>query len=118
MCRTKLSAGGSPSLVLLSRVVCTDSSRDLATFGIWTKSAVTIKGEKFRPWRAVDQNGVVSDEILRRRREKKAAKRLLRRVMKKQERAPKRVITDKLRSYGTAKRKIAPRRRASVAQGL
>lgn len=79
---------------------------------------VTIKEEKFRPWRAVDQNGVVSDEILRRRREKKAAKRLLRRVMKKQERAPKRVITDKLRSYGTAKRKIAPRRRASVAQGL
>lgn len=69
---------------------------------------VTIKGTKFWLWRAVDQHGVVLDEILHRRRDKKAAKRLLRSVMKRQGRTPKRFITDKLRSYGAAKREIAP----------
>jgi len=69
---------------------------------------VTIKREKFWLWRAVDQSGVILDEILQRRRDKKAAKRLLRSVMKKQGRSPKRFITDKLRSYGAAKREIAP----------
>ena len=69
---------------------------------------VKIKGRKFWLWRAVDQNGAVLDEILQRRRDKKAAKRLLYRLMKKQGRTPKRFITDKLRSYGAAKREIAP----------
>lgn len=36
---------------------------------------VKIKGRKFWLWRAVDQNGVVLDEILQRKRDKKAAKR-------------------------------------------
>lgn len=69
---------------------------------------VTIKGTKFWLWRAVDQHGIVLDEILQRRRDKKAAKRLLRSVMKRQGPSPKRFITDKLRSYGAAKREIAP----------
>ncbi len=69
---------------------------------------MTIKGKKFWLWRAVDQNSVVLDEILQRRRDKNAAKRLLHRLMKRQERPPKRFITDKLRSYGAAKRQIAP----------
>lgn len=69
---------------------------------------VKIKGRKLWLWRAVDENGVVLDEILQRRRDKKAAKRLLYRVLKKQGRTPKRFITDKLRSYGAAKREIAP----------
>lgn len=67
-----------------------------------------IKGRKFWLLRAVDQNGIVLDEILQRRRDKKAAKRLLYRLMKKQGRTPKRFITDKLRSYGAARREIAP----------
>lgn len=69
---------------------------------------VKIKGRKLWLWRAVDENGVVLDEILQRRRDKKAAKRLLYQVIKKQGRTPKRFITDKLRSYGAAKREIAP----------
>ncbi|ATI43762.1 IS6 family transposase (plasmid) [Pacificitalea manganoxidans] len=69
---------------------------------------VNVKGGKFWLWRAVDQNGVVLDEILQRKRDKEAAERLLRRLMKRQERTPKRFITDKLRSYGAAKREIAP----------
>ncbi len=68
---------------------------------------VTIKGRKFWLWRAVDQNGVVLDEILQSRRNMAAAKRLLARLMKRHRRIPKRFITDKLRSYGTAKREIA-----------
>ena len=69
---------------------------------------VTIKGRKFWLWRAVDQNGLVLDEILQCRRNTKAAKRLLVRLMKKHTCVPKRFITDKLRSYGAAKREIAP----------
>ena len=69
---------------------------------------VTIKGRKFWLWRAVDQNGMVLDEILQCRRDTNAAKRLLVRLMKKQTCVPKRFITDKLRSYGAAKREIAP----------
>lgn len=69
---------------------------------------VKIKGRKFWLWRAVDQNGVVLDEILQRRRDEKAAKRLFHRLMKRQQRSPKRFITDKLWSYGAAKREIAP----------
>ena len=68
---------------------------------------VTIKGRKFWLWRAVDQNGIVLDEILQSRRNT-AAKRLLTRLMKRYGRTPKRFITDKLRSYGAAKREIAP----------
>jgi len=69
---------------------------------------VTIKGRKFWLWRAVDQNGLVLDEILQCRRNIKAAKRLLVRLVKKHNCTPKRFITDKLRSYGAAKREIAP----------
>ena len=69
---------------------------------------VTIKGRKFWLWRAVDQNGLVLDEILQCRCNTKAAKRLLVRLLKKYNCTPKRFITDKLRSYGAAKREIAP----------
>jgi putative transposase len=50
----------------------------------------------------VDQNGYVLDEIVQSRRNTKAAKRLLIRLMKKQGCLPKRIVTDKLRSYGAA----------------
>lgn len=69
---------------------------------------VTIKGRKFWLWRAVDPNGVMLDEILQTRRNTKAAKRLLVRLMKRHNRAPRRVITDKLSSFGAAKQEIAP----------
>ena len=59
-------------------------------------------------WRAVDQNGVVLDILVQSRRDKHAAKRLLRKLLKKQMRSPRLLITDKLRSYGAAKREILP----------
>ena len=48
------------------------------------------------------------DEIVQGRRDTKAAKRLLTRLMKKQGLVPKRIITDKLSSYGAARRQVMP----------
>jgi len=47
-------------------------------------------------------------EILQPRRDKRATKRLLVRLMKRWGFVPRRIITDKLRSYGAAKRDVAP----------
>jgi putative transposase len=69
---------------------------------------ITIAGEKHWLWRAVDQEGFVLDVLVQSRRDKKAAKRLFRKLLKKQGRAPRVLITDKLRSYGAAKREIMP----------
>ena len=69
---------------------------------------MTIGGRKHWLWRAVDQDGYVLDEIVQTRRDTKAAKRLLIRLLKKQGLAPKRIVTDKLRSYGAAKRDVMP----------
>src|SRR3954454_14746501 len=67
-----------------------------------------IAGQKHWLWRAVDQDGVVLDVLVQRRRDKQAAKRLLRKLLKKQGRAPRVMITDKLASYGAAKADVMP----------
>src|SRR3954463_7638823 len=67
-----------------------------------------ISGTKHWLWRAVDQNGVVLDVLVQSRRDKKAAKRLLRKLLKKQRRAPRVMITHKLASYGAAKGEVMP----------
>jgi putative transposase len=69
---------------------------------------VTISGREHWLWRAVDQDGYVLDEIVQSRRDTKAAKRLLKRLLKKQGRPPKRLITNKLGSYAAARRQIMP----------
>ncbi|NLS06961.1 IS6 family transposase [Rhizobium sp. P32RR-XVIII] len=69
---------------------------------------ISIAGRKHWLWRAVDQDGYVLDEIVQGRRDTKAAKRLLLRLLKKQGMPPKRIITDKLRSYSAAKRDLMP----------
>ncbi|TBB57049.1 IS6 family transposase, partial [Rhizobium ruizarguesonis] len=77
---------------------------------IWYLDEVVVKcaGEKSWLWRAVDQHGTVLEEILQKRRDKRAAKRVLVALMKRYGFAPKRIITDKLRSYGAAKAEVAP----------
>jgi putative transposase len=67
-----------------------------------------IAGAKHWLWRAVDQTGIVLDVLVQRRRNKQAAKRLLRKLLKKQMRQPRVMITDKLASYGAAKREVMP----------
>jgi len=69
---------------------------------------ITIGGTKQWLWRAVDQNGVELDVLIQSRRNKAAAKRLLRKLIRKQMRTPRVMITDKLGSYGTAKSEIMP----------
>ena len=61
-----------------------------------------IGGQKHWFWRAVDQDGIVLDVLVQKRRDKRAAKRLLRKLLKKQCRAPRVMITDKLASYNAA----------------
>jgi putative transposase len=69
---------------------------------------VVIRGTVHWLWRAVDQHGAVLDEILQRHRDKRAAKRLLIKLLKRQGWVPRRIVTDKLASYGAAKREVAP----------
>jgi putative transposase len=79
---------------------------------------ISIAGKKHWLWRAVDQDGYVLDEIVQSQRDTKAAKRLLTRLMKKQGMAPKRIITDKLPSYGAARRQVMPRVEHRSHKGL
>jgi transposase-like protein len=76
----------------------------------WHLDEVVLKiaGVQHWLWRAVDQTGIVLDVLVQRRRDKQAAKRLLRLLLKKQMRPPRVMITDKLASYGAAKREIIP----------
>ncbi len=69
---------------------------------------LTISGVKHWLWRAVDQTGTVLDILVQSRRDTRAAKRLLRKLMKRQCRAPRVMVTDKLASYGAAKREVMP----------
>ncbi len=68
--------------------------------------AIKIAGVQHWLWRAVDQNGMVLDVLVQSRRDKRAAKRLLRKLLKRQCRAPRVLVTDKLPSYGAAKREV------------
>jgi putative transposase len=82
------------------------------------KVVITIAGTKHWLWRAVDQEGFVFDVLVQSRRDKKAAKRLLRKLLKKHGRAPRVLITDKLRSYAAAKREICPASSIGSTKGL
>ena len=65
-----------------------------------------IAGETVYLWRAVDHEGEVLDLVVQRGRDKAAALRLMRKLLKKQGFAPKLLVTDKLRSYASAFRRL------------
>ena len=67
---------------------------------------VRIAGERMYLWHAVDHEGEVLDMLFRRRRDTRAALRLMRKLLKKQGFAPKLLVTDKLRSYAAAFRRL------------
>ena len=67
-----------------------------------------IRGKLHYLWRAVDQHGTVLDILVQSRRSAKAAKRFFRKLLKGLQYVPRVVVTDKLKSYGAAKRKILP----------
>jgi putative transposase len=57
-------------------------------------------------WRAVDHEGEVLDMLVQRRRDGRAALRLMRKLLKKHGFVPKLLVTDKLRSYAVAFRRL------------
>jgi putative transposase len=65
---------------------------------------ITIRGKKHWLWRAVDQQGFVLDVLVQNRRDRTAAQRLMRKLLKKSAKAPRVMITDKLKSYGAARK--------------
>jgi putative transposase len=67
---------------------------------------IKINGVRHYLWRAVDQDGSVLDILVQSKRDAKAAKRFLVKLMKKQRRVPRVLVTDKLRSYGVAHREL------------
>jgi putative transposase len=69
---------------------------------------VKIQGARHYLWRAVDQDGEVVDVFLQKRRDGKAAKRFFKRLLRKHKGEPRKIATDKLRSYGVAHRELIP----------
>ena len=69
---------------------------------------MTIQGRCQYLWRAVDQDGDVIDILVQPRRDRRAAERFFHKLLKGQGREPRRLITDKLRSYAAAHRTVMP----------
>ena len=69
---------------------------------------VTIGGKHHYLWRAVDQEGVVLDILVQKRRDTRAAKRFFRKLLKGLRYVPRRLVTDKLGSYGATRRELLP----------
>ncbi|PBI84543.1 Transposase IS66 family protein [Rhodococcus erythropolis] len=69
---------------------------------------VKIGGIRKYLWRAVDQDGNVLDVLVQSRRNAKAAKRFFGKLMRKQARVPRVLVTDKLASYVVAHRELMP----------
>ena len=69
---------------------------------------IRLQGVQHYLGRAVDQDGVVLDILVQERRDAKAAKRFFRRLLKGLHYVPRVIVTDKLRSYGVAKRHLLP----------
>ena len=69
---------------------------------------VKINGKTHYLWRAVDQDGEVVDVFLQAKRDGGAAKRFFKRLLRSHGGEPRRVVTDKLRSYPVAHREVMP----------
>jgi transposase-like protein len=77
---------------------------------------IARSGKRTYLWRAVDDEGEVLDMLVQRRRDGRAALRLMRKLLKKQGFVPKLLVTDKLRSYASAFRRL--RLTCRLEQGL
>jgi putative transposase len=69
---------------------------------------VKINGKQHYLWRAVDQDGEVVDVYLQTKRDGVAAKRFFKRLLRSHGEEPRKIVTDKLRSYGVAHRELMP----------
>jgi putative transposase len=69
---------------------------------------VKINGKQHYLWRAVDQDGEVVDVYLQGKRDSAATKRFFKRLLRSHGDEPRKIVTDKLRSYGVAHRELMP----------
>jgi len=69
---------------------------------------ITINGKRQYLWRAVDQQGTVLDILVTSQRDGKAATRFFRKLLTGLEYVPRVLVTDKLASYGVARRRLIP----------
>jgi putative transposase len=69
---------------------------------------IKINGKQHDLWRAVDQDGEVVDVYLQAKRDGAAAKRFFKRLLRSHGGEPRKIVTDKLRSYGVAHRELMP----------
>ena len=69
---------------------------------------VKISGKQHYLWRAVDQDGEVLDVYLQAKRDGAAARRFFKRLLRSHDGDPRKIVTDKLRSYPLARRKVMP----------
>ena len=92
---------------------------EIISHGVWLSYRFTLSsrdvqellfepGERHYLWRAVDQDDNVLDILVQRRRNKQAAKKFFRKLLKGLLYVPRVIITDKLKSYGAAKREMLP----------
>ena len=70
---------------------------------------VKINGRPHYLSRAVDQDGEVVDVYLQVKRDGAAAKRFFKRLLRSDGGEPRKIVTDRLRSYGVAHRELMPR---------
>ncbi len=69
---------------------------------------VTIRGKRQYLWRAVDQDGDLIDILVQSRRNRRAAEKFFRKLLKGEGCEPRKIVTDKLRSYSAAHRRAMP----------
>jgi putative transposase len=69
---------------------------------------VKINGKQHYLWRAVDQDGDVVDVYLQAKRDGAAARRFFKRLLRSSGGEPRKIVTDKLRSYPVAHRDVIP----------
>jgi putative transposase len=69
---------------------------------------IRVQSEPHYLWRAVDQDEVVLDILVQSRRDTTVAKRFIKRRPRGLQHVPRVIVTDKLGSYGAAKRRSCP----------
>ena len=73
---------------------------------------LTIKGQLYYAFRAVDEEGNELETLVQKRKDKKAAKRFFKKVLRRYEYVPgKIIVTDKLKSYPAALKELAPHKK-------
>ncbi len=86
---------------------------------VWHLDEVYLKigGRMVYLWRAVDAEGEVLDVLVQSKRNRDAALKLMRKLLRKYAFAPERLVTDDLRSYGSAARDLGLESRRERGRG-